>query len=201
MTTSTPEPSSSGYKRRRLDAPASPTPNYGIDDNDDYEPYVPVAQRRQAKLARASTGQKKLVETIEDVQPSPDDEAERQKEIERKERTLLMEAQEVHRKKAAEGKSSLLSQWIVKKVDLFSHTDAKKTDAEKHDEEDAAILAAIASKRKLASDLELAQGIQYTKPIETTYVSYLLLHWKKNFNGPSQMESSAVYTESTTWHR
>ena len=113
-TSSTPEPtpssSATGYKRRRLDAP--PSPKYDLDDNDDYVPYVPVAQRRQAKLAaasRVSAGQKKLEETIEEAQPSPDDEAERQRERERKERTLLMEAQEVHRKKAAEGESSSTS--------------------------------------------------------------------------------------------
>ena len=49
--------------------------------------------------------------------------------------------------------------------------DAKKTDAEKAEEADAEILAAIASRRKLASDLELAKGVQYTEPLKTRWVS------------------------------
>ena len=101
----TPPPSAPSTKRRRIDAP--PSPKYDLNDNDDYVPYVPVAQRRQAKLAavsRSSAVQRKTIQDLEpEDQPSPDDEAERQRERERKERTLLMEAQEVHRMKAAEG--------------------------------------------------------------------------------------------------
>ena len=48
--------------------------------------------------------------------------------------------------------------------------DAKKTAAEKAEEADAEILAAIAARRKLASDLELAKGVQYTEPMKTSYV-------------------------------
>ena len=43
-----------------------------------------------------------------------------------------------------------------------------KTEAEKREEQDAEILAAIATRRKLASDLELAKGIQYTESLETS---------------------------------
>ena len=49
--------------------------------------------------------------------------------------------------------------------------DAKKTAAEKAEEADAEILAAIAARRKLASDLELAKGVQYTEPMKSSYVS------------------------------
>lgn len=49
-------------------------------------------------------------------------------------------------------------------------SDAKKTEGEKAEEADAELLAAIARTRKLASDLELAKGIHYTKSIETSYV-------------------------------
>lgn len=48
-------------------------------------------------------------------------------------------------------------------------TDAAKTEAEKRAEEEAKILASIAAKRKLASDAELAKGVQYTEPIPTTW--------------------------------
>jgi hypothetical protein len=42
------------HKRRRL-LQRSPSPQYKLDDeeNDDYEPYVPVAQRRQEKTSKA----------------------------------------------------------------------------------------------------------------------------------------------------
>jgi ATP-dependent RNA helicase DDX41 len=50
--------------------------------------------------------------------------------------------------------------------------DAKKTEAEKAEEEDAQILAAIASRKKLASDRELAKGIEYTETLRTSWVAF-----------------------------
>lgn len=52
--------------------------------------------------------------------------------------------------------------------------DAKKTVQEKTEEADREILEAIASRKKLVSDLELAKGIQYTESLKTTYVLLLL---------------------------
>jgi hypothetical protein len=49
--------------------------------------------------------------------------------------------------------------------------DAKKTEAEKEEEADAHILAAIASRKKLASDRELAKGIEYTETLRTSWVA------------------------------
>lgn len=49
--------------------------------------------------------------------------------------------------------------------------DAKKTESEKAEEADAEILEAIKSRRKLASDMELAKGIQYTDSLKTRYVT------------------------------
>jgi ATP-dependent RNA helicase DDX41 len=48
--------------------------------------------------------------------------------------------------------------------------DATKTAEEKAKEQDDEILDAIKSRRKLASDMELAKGIQYTEPLKTRYV-------------------------------
>ncbi|KAI0713304.1 P-loop containing nucleoside triphosphate hydrolase protein [Earliella scabrosa] len=143
------------YKRARIQR--SPSPVYKLDDEDDsYEPYVPVAQRRQAKLAKLTSwganAEKDKARRLQEEQEERDDEEreeERRREKARKERTLLMEAQEVHDRKAAE--------------------DAKKTAAEKAEEADAEILAAIAARRKLASDLELAKGVQYTEPMKTSW--------------------------------
>ncbi|KIL00639.1 hypothetical protein PAXRUDRAFT_821429 [Paxillus rubicundulus Ve08.2h10] len=149
--------SESVQKRRRIQR-SSPPPVYILDgENDTYEPYIPVAQRREAKLAKLSAlsvssdlrakAKKELEELLEkeDVQR----EEERRREKARKERTLLVEAQEVHSRKAAE--------------------DASKTEVEKADEVDAEILAAIASRRKLASDLELAKGIQYSESLKSSW--------------------------------
>ncbi|KAH9857765.1 DEAD-domain-containing protein [Lenzites betulinus] len=143
------------HKRARIQR--SPSPVFKLDDEDDsYEPYVPVAQRRQAKLAKltswgANAEKDKAKQLLEEQEEKDDEEREeeRRREKARKERTLLMEAQEVHDRRATE--------------------DAKKTDAEKAEEQDAEILAAIAARRKLASDLELAQGVQYTEPLKTSW--------------------------------
>ncbi|KAF4615329.1 hypothetical protein D9613_002844 [Agrocybe pediades] len=134
----------------------SPSPVYTLDDDESYEPYIPVAQRRQQKLAKLSalgaksdkSNAQKLQEEL-DAQEDAQREEELRREKARKERTLLIEAQEVHLKKAAE--------------------DSKKSEIEKAREADAEILEAIKSRRKLASGMELAKGIQYTEPITTSW--------------------------------
>lgn len=101
------EPESTA-KRRRIQR--SPSPQYKIDDGHDYEPYVPVAQRRQAKLAKlsalgSSTGRDDLraARAAEEEQEDEEQEQERRREKVRRGRALLVEAQEVHSKKASEG--------------------------------------------------------------------------------------------------
>lgn len=87
-----------------------------LDDEgeDDYVPYVPVAQRKAAKLQqfanRGVTGdaarkRKEEEEAAEREAQKEDEEREEEKRRERarKERTLLEEAQEVHKRKAEEG--------------------------------------------------------------------------------------------------
>ncbi|XP_006458335.1 hypothetical protein AGABI2DRAFT_216865 [Agaricus bisporus var. bisporus H97] len=140
-------------KRRR--AQRSPSPQYNLDD-DSYEPYVPISQRRQEKLAKLSslgvTAGRHKAKHIQEEQEEREDalkEEERRREKARKERTLLFEAQEVQKRKAAE--------------------DAKKTEGEKAEEVDQEILEAIKSRRKLISDLELAKGIQYTDPLRASW--------------------------------
>jgi ATP-dependent RNA helicase DDX41 len=96
-------------KRRRVER--SPSPTYKLDDEDDsYEPYVSVSQRRKEKLAKLSswaapTEKQKAKKQQEELEEREDaeKEEERRKERARKERTLLMEAQEVHSRKATEG--------------------------------------------------------------------------------------------------
>ncbi|KAH9998988.1 P-loop containing nucleoside triphosphate hydrolase protein [Russula vinacea] len=145
---------SDSVKRRRIQR--SPSPQYRMESDDEYEPYVPVAQRRQEKLAKlsawgSSTARDNFREArVDEEREDEEQEEERRREKVRRGRALLVEAQEVHSKKASE--------------------DAKKTEAEKEEEADAQILAAIASRKKLASDRELAKGIEYTETLRTSWV-------------------------------
>jgi len=140
-------------KKRRMDQDEE---MYRLDDEaDDYVPYVPVKQQRTRRLQMlASTRGARLdpdkAPEKEVVEQKVDEEIEeeRRKERARLDRTLLLEAQQVQAKKALE--------------------DASKTQEKKTEEEESEILAAIASRRKLASDLELAKGIQYTESLKTS---------------------------------
>ncbi|KAH8833496.1 P-loop containing nucleoside triphosphate hydrolase protein [Flagelloscypha sp. PMI_526] len=145
--------------RRQIER--SPSPRYKLDDEEEeeYEPYIPVAQREQAKLARLNawtskpeapkkSSEQEAREALEERQEREREE-DAQREKQRKERILLLEAQEVKSKKAAE--------------------DALKSEAQRSEEADAQLLDAIKSRRKLASDLELAQGIKYTESLKTSW--------------------------------
>jgi len=89
----------------------SPSPTYKIDDEDDnYELYIPVAQRRQEKLAKLSSlgfnSTKKVAKRLQEEQEEREDfqqEEEVKKEKTRRERMLLLEAQDVQKRKAFEG--------------------------------------------------------------------------------------------------
>jgi ATP-dependent RNA helicase DDX41 len=98
-------------KRRRVQR--SPSPQYRIENDDSYEPYIPVAQRRQAKLAKLSAWgssttrddarEARRVEEEREDEEQEEQEEERRREKVRRGRALLVEAQEVHSKKASEG--------------------------------------------------------------------------------------------------
>jgi len=102
------EPAETSVKRRRVQR--TPSPDYKLDDDDNYQPYIPVAQRRLAKLAKlsalgSSSGRDKSQEAreAEDERENEEQEEERRREKVRRGRALLVEAQEVHSKKASEG--------------------------------------------------------------------------------------------------
>jgi ATP-dependent RNA helicase DDX41 len=128
--------------------------------------YVPLKKRREEQLKRLQqhggsysksgnrredSAEKEAAAAAAAVPLDPETLAELERERKRKERTLLSEAQDVKAKKALE--------------------DALKTEADKKAEEEAKILAAIAARRKLASDLELAKGVQYTDPLPTSWTA------------------------------
>ena len=98
-------------KRRHPDEPGD-EPVYTLDEEDDnYVPYVPVKQRKQQRLEQlASRGgaegnrqeERPKKEEKEEKEDEELEEVKRREKV-RKERTLLLEAQEVKAKKALEG--------------------------------------------------------------------------------------------------
>ena len=92
------------------------TTTYNLDDDDDYEPYIPIAQRKQAKLnsllKRGAIGGDSRTSQTSQPQPEADeeeDDEDTRREQARRERALLLEAQAVQAKKAAEGDCLLCS--------------------------------------------------------------------------------------------
>lgn len=103
------------------------------EDDENYVPYVPVAKRKQALVSKLTerkteTPAQKAKREQEEREEAEDaeKEEERRREKARKERTLLEEAQDVHKKKAEEG------QWWLSKWDrsllnaMFSYQTPKK---------------------------------------------------------------------------
>lgn len=130
----------------------SPSPS-AADDDDSYTPYVPLAQRREARFqALASKGGKEAQTLLDSEALRLEAEAElaRKREKARRERTLLDNAQEVKRRKAEE--------------------DARKTaDEIKREEEDKLLKELQGQQRKLASNAELAAGVEYTEVMKATW--------------------------------
>ncbi|CAJ0760246.1 14969_t:CDS:10 [Entrophospora sp. SA101] len=116
-------------------------------EDDDYVPYVPIKQRREAKLQKLAS-QRRIPEPQKD------------KEVE--------EEEEDSHKAGPKANISLIDQAVeVKKQKRIE--DAFKTDAEKKLEEEKAIMEAVTQKKLLASDRELAKGIIYTEPMKTSW--------------------------------
>lgn len=128
------------------------------DDEYDQQRYIPVKQRKAAELARikamrargiASDDAGNVASSMdgkagkEDI----DEEEEQGPLVQRSKQILLKEAREIREKEAKEN----------------------KTEEEKRLEEERVILEAHAARKKLASDLELAKGINYTEPISTSW--------------------------------
>lgn len=189
--TSSATPGSPTFKRRRPnvadDDDDVPKYSYDDDDEDDYDSkrYVPLKQRRVQELQRysrrgggesssggggggggSSTSGAATPPSSSSAAPSPasgraprtdrnrddddDDEVSDEESttgVRQKTTTLLAEARALREAK----------------------TYATQTEAEKREEEERKILEAHAARRKLASDMELAKGINYTEPLKTSW--------------------------------
>lgn len=71
-------------------------------------------------------------------------------------------------KRFTSGKQLKVNTYNITLARFPHYLDAKKTEQERAEEADAELLAAIASRKKLASDMELAKGIVYTESLQTS---------------------------------
>lgn len=158
------------FKRRKVEDDDN-EPRYSFDSEEeeeayDQQRYIPVKQKKAAELARiASKRARGLGDGLMsassakaggqggkrgDKEGEEDEEEEEEQQgplVQRSKQLLLKEAREIREKVAKEN----------------------KTEEEKRLEEEAKILEAHAARKKLASDMELAKGINYTEPIKTSW--------------------------------
>lgn len=122
------------------------------EEDDSYTPYVPLSVRREARfqsLAQKGGKEAQVLTDIEALRAEAEEEAARKREKARRERTLLDNAQEVKRRKAEE--------------------DARKTAEDIRREEEEKLLKELqGQQRKLASNMELAQGVEYTEVMKAS---------------------------------
>lgn len=118
-----------------------PAPSSGIDysydldasDDDNGSTYVPLKKRREEQLKKlasrggshsrsATPGGGDAEEKVKEPEFTPEELEEREKARKRLERTLLAEAQDVHKQKAMEGECEpLLVVWCVVEYDCLSY--------------------------------------------------------------------------------
>lgn len=156
-----PSADSAVFKRRKVEEDDN-EPRYSLDGEEedeayDQQRYIPVKQRKAAELARIAgkrargAGDGLMSTSSAKAGGKTGDEEEEEEEqgplVQRSKQLLMKEAREIREKEAKEN----------------------KTEEEKRIEEEAKILEAHAARKKLASDMELAKGINYTEPIKTSW--------------------------------
>src|SRR5699024_3084011 len=133
-----------------------------LSDDDDYQPYIPVKQRRKAHLDEIVRKNVLISAMSSDEEKSRSGwnvgESDYSNQVDNKDSTK--DELENYRKT----KLSLLDQHS----ELKKKAEAKKeNDFEKQLKEEEKILESVAEKKALMAVSELAKGIQYEDPIET----------------------------------
>lgn len=145
-------------KRIRLEEPS--TSKYDDDDNEadagGYKPYVSVVQRREAEMAKLA-GRNSFTSSR----------AKQQETRKRKEEEELMREKERVAKEKELSKTLLVTAQEVKKEKEAA--DRQKTAEQLRAEQEEETLKMVSNKKKLASDFELAKGIQYVEPLKTSW--------------------------------
>ena len=114
-------------KRRRTPSPPPPDPYADYDqESDSTKLYVPVKQRRTQLLNKLGGAAAASVKKNQEEEDQEREEREReQKELENKklrERTLLVEAQEVKKKRAEQGENTLSRRGGKRNIDRDLHS-------------------------------------------------------------------------------
>ncbi|KAJ3364876.1 hypothetical protein GGF31_008885 [Allomyces arbusculus] len=112
-------------------------------DDDDYVPYVPIRQRKQAKLAHLQA--RNLLSTSE------------------------ADVEEKKRAEEAAAAAAARTQSLMAQTMKLKETEPVKSSYELQLEKEAELLKQLVMKRKLASDKELAKGIQYSEAMRTSW--------------------------------
>ncbi|SAM83701.1 probable DEAD-box ATP-dependent RNA helicase 35 [Ustilago bromivora] len=144
-------------RRRALQQAQDDRPHYSYSDDQDQDApstsssfsFVPLKQRRLQQLQHIQSRARGSSANMSHNEPEEEDPQPQDDTPQRPQRSLLDEARILREKQLAE--------------------QGEKTQAEVEAEEERRILEAHAARRKLASDLELAKGIQYTEPLTTSW--------------------------------
>lgn len=149
-------------RRRMLQQSRDDRPRYSYSDDQGQDQgapssssstFVPLKQRRLQQLqqiqSRVRGGSSSIPGADNATADQPEQQDQEQQAPRRPQRSLLDEARLLREKKLQE--------------------EGEKTQAELEAQEERKILEAHAARRKLASDLELAKGIQYTEPLKTSW--------------------------------
>lgn len=115
-----------------------------LEDEDDYVPYVPIKQRKQAQFQQVTS--KYLRKPVED--------------------------EDIHRNSSTDDEMTAgprAHESLIEQAMKMKEKEPAKSAEEIQLEKEAEMLKKLMMKKQLQSDKELAKGIQYTEPMKTTW--------------------------------
>ncbi|KAJ1017797.1 hypothetical protein NDA16_005114 [Ustilago loliicola] len=171
-------------RRRALQQAQDDRPRYSYSDEEDQdEPssssssFVPLKQRRLQQLQQIQSRARGGSGGLSNSKDEPEDEEQELPDNapQRPQRSLLDEARMLREKQLAE--------------------QGEKTQAEIEAEEERKILEVHAARRKLASDMELAKGIQYTEPLTTSWTPPSYIRFRSQEDNEKLREKNHILAD------
>ncbi|CAH8522060.1 unnamed protein product [Heterobilharzia americana] len=157
--------------------------------DDDYVPYVPVKKRKQQELTSLQRVLGNLAYT--EVPEDELDIANTTEQIEDDEEgTVKKSSDDNHHGPNAQG-SLFDRMWELKR----KAEERKETERDKKLKEEAKILESVAEKTALKGVAELAKGIQYDKPIQTSWVPPVYIREQSNEKSEEIRKKHRILTE------
>lgn len=150
-----------------------------VDESEyDAQRYIPASKRRLMELQRiASRGKGGSTPTVAAIGGAEGDAAKEEEEedvgVRQSKTALLHAARQLKAREALEAKS----------------------EAQKAAEEERKILEAHAARRKLASDMELAKGIEYSEPLKTSWTAPRFIRARTKEEDDALREKNHVIAE------